>query len=458
MSARKGFSLLTGCIISVLVACSDSAPPAGDGPTPDSAGTADLAARRAHEFTLTVAATGDGATFPAPGTYRLPAGTRITAFAFALSGSTFLGWSGAATGTTPVTVAIDGDTTLTAQFSWGRSAVSGLPNVPQRDVPRPHGPPKNLRVLDWAGFKGAVTYSLDDSQPSHVEHMAELTATGIHMTFYVNEDTAMTDLPTWRQAFADGHEIGNHTVDHCNAPTATQPLLSGCSFGPDQPNAPAGATPESEIDDNTAWIKSEIGQRDVWTMATPFGDTNWLPFARPRFLLNRDVFQGFVGPNDGSDPAHLPCFMAGAVPFGGIDDQATTFNQLIDTARTTDKWLIFLFHSILPTAEQWFGLVDISQIVASTDHIKALRDVWADTMISVGAYWRAQTVFTQVAPRTRGRITTWSWDLPDHFPPRKFLRVTVDGGTLLQNGRPLVWDHHGYYEVALDKGSVTLIP
>jgi hypothetical protein len=79
-------------------------------------------------------------------------------------------------------------------------------------------------------------------------------------------------------------------------------------------------------------------------------------------------------------------------------------------------------------------------------------------MVSVGAYWRAQTVFTQVTPTTRGRVTTWSWTLPDHFPPGKFLRVTVDGGTLRQGGRPIPWDHHGYFEVALDKGTLTLDP
>jgi hypothetical protein len=36
--------------------------------------------------------------------------------------------------------------------------------------------------------------------------------------------------------------------------------------------------------------------------------------------------------------------------------------------------------------------------------------------------------------------------------------VKVDGGTLKQNGTPLTWDAHGYYEVALDPLSVTLSP
>jgi len=48
--------------------------------------------------------------------------------------------------------------------------------------------------------------------------------------------------------------------------------------------------------------------------------------------------------------------------------------------------------------------------------------------------------------------------LPEHFPPGRYLRVKVDGGTLSQNGKPLAWDDHGYYEVALDAGALTLAP
>jgi hypothetical protein len=34
----------------------------------------------------------------------------------------------------------------------------------------------------------------------------------------------------------------------------------------------------------------------------------------------------------------------------------------------------------------------------------------------------------------------------------------VDGGTLSQDGVPLPWNEHGFYEVALDVGSATLSP
>jgi hypothetical protein len=52
-------------------------------------------------------------------------------------------------------------------------------------------------------------------------------------------------------------------------------------------------------------------------------------------------------------------------------------------------------------------------------------------------------------------VTTWRWTLPPNFPPGRKLRVVVDGGTLTQNGMPLSWDRHGYYEVALDAQSLS---
>jgi hypothetical protein len=63
-----------------------------------------------------------------------------------------------------------------------------------------------------------------------------------------------------------------------------------------------------------------------------------------------------------------------------------------------------------------------------------------------------------VTPTTSGSDTTWTWTLPAHFPPGRYLRVKVDGGTLKQGGGALTWDDHGYYEIALDAGSVTLSP
>jgi peptidoglycan/xylan/chitin deacetylase (PgdA/CDA1 family) len=361
----------------------------------------------------------------------------------------------------PGTVSADEESVLVAQV-LGDSAPalmgpasadgerqSSLPVPPVDHVPRPSGRPGNFRVLDWAGFRGAVTYTFDDSQPSQIEHYAELQAAGVPVTFYLSsgwENTSPQYVATWQQAVRDGHEIGNHTAHHCNAD------LTGCAAGDPL------ADPLAEIDVNAAYIAEHTGQRLTLTMASPFGDANWDAFARQRVFLHRDVFQGLVAPNDNTDPFHLPTMMAGAPEFGGIDDQQSTFEGLIDTARSTDSWLNFLFHTILPTTNNWFGPVDIGAITGSMQHAKSSRDVWIDTMLQIGAYWRAQKLFSGLTPIRIGPVTIWTWQLPDHFPRGKFLRVRVDGGTLRQLRGPLRWNQHGFYEVALDDRVLVLTP
>ena len=51
-------------------------------------------------------------------------------------------------------------------------------------------------------------------------------------------------------------------------------------------------------------------------------------------------------------------------------------------------------------------------------------------MVNVGAYRSGQKVLAAALPKTEGDETVWSWTLPNHFPPGKYLRVTVDGGAL----------------------------
>jgi hypothetical protein len=318
---------------------------------------------------------------------------------------------------------------------------SGLPVPPGNDnVPQPKGKPGNLQVLNWAGFKSAVSYTFDDAQPSHIAHYKELQATGVHMTFYISSNVnwieGSDDL--WTQAVKDGHEIGNHTVSH------PHPDLTGSCFGKPLESA------DKEIDDCTHYILHRFGQSDVWTMAAPFGDGEWGEYAKSRFFLNRGVGGGAIGPNDDTDRFNLPCYMANA------DETAERFNGLIDSARTDGKWLIFLYHTINPTADNWYAPVEITEITKSIEHGKSLNDVWLDSLVNVGAYWYGQKLFSSIKPKKSGKVTTWTWKLPPHFPSGKYLRVKVDGGTLEQGRGPLKWDKHGYYEVFLDTGFLTL--
>jgi peptidoglycan/xylan/chitin deacetylase (PgdA/CDA1 family) len=319
---------------------------------------------------------------------------------------------------------------------------SGLPVGPATGVAKPSGGPGHLTVLDWAGFKGAVSWTFDDAQPSHIAHYAELEAVGVPMTFYVttNNDGEAGFVDTWRRAVKDGNELGNHSVHHCHAD------LAGCTSG--RPLA----TLDAEIDDATSYIVAHTPQKVVWTAASPFGDNGYDRPAEARFFVNRGVPGGTIAPNDQTDPYDLPVHMVGA------GETAARMDQVTDAARASGRWVIFLVHTLTPTDAVWYAPVATTEVTAAMSHGKSLPEVWTGTVVDVAAYWRGQQIVTAAKPVVSGATTTWSWTLPPHFPPGKVVRVKVDGGTPSQNGQPLAWSEHGYYEVALDAGSLTLGP
>lgn len=308
------------------------------------------------------------------------------------------------------------------------SPASDLPVPPTSGVPRPAGAVGGLRVLDWAGFEAAVSYTLDDADASQVTSYDALQALGVPFTFYLwtSMGGAMSDV--WARAVADGHELGNHTQTH---QMGTAPNIG------------------ADTDTATAFIQQRFGVT-VRTMAAPFGNTQYADVARSRFLINRGTGGGQIAPNDNTDPFNLPTF----IPNAGAP--ASAFNSRIDMARAAGRWETVLVHAFIPSGG--FQAVALDQFTGAVNYAKSQGDVWIDTVLEVGAYWIAQRLLTNAAPATNGNTTTWSWTLPERFPPDHFVRVTVSGGTLSQAGAPLTWDEHGYYEVQLDEGSLTLAP
>jgi hypothetical protein len=335
---------------------------------------------------------------------------------------------------------------------WNQGGAATLPlPLAARDVARPAGTSglHGLRVLDWAGFKAAVSYTFDDSQPSQIDHYPALKAQRVRNTFYINPTANWYPLwsdPTgfdavWKDAIAEGSEIGNHTTHHCRAADLTDNNASTCSAGLGN----AGA----EFDDTTNYIRTKIGQAGVWTTAYPFGDTDYRAAAASRFFIGRGVSPGMVAPGTGSDALNLP--VAG---FPGNDPQST-FNAAVDNALSQGRWMIYLFHTLLPTTKDWGGGEDIGVVTGNMTYAKSFGTVWLDSVVNIGAYWRGQQLLQAATPSTSNGVTTWRWTLPTNFPSGRKLRVVVDGGTLSQNGTPLAWDRRGYYEVSLDAQSLS---
>src|SRR5215472_739839 len=78
--------------------------------------------------------------------------------------------------------------------------------------------PQNAGVnrFQWPnGKRAAVSLSFDDSRTSQIDAgLAVLRREGVKATFYVQAPSVEKRLEGWKQAVAEGHEIGNHTVTH----------------------------------------------------------------------------------------------------------------------------------------------------------------------------------------------------------------------------------------------------
>src|SRR6266567_5514554 len=69
-------------------------------------------------------------------------------------------------------------------------------------------------VLPWDDHRAAVSLTFDDARPVQLdEAVPELNKRHLRGTFFVII-SKLTRLDKWRQAQADGHEIGNHTLTH----------------------------------------------------------------------------------------------------------------------------------------------------------------------------------------------------------------------------------------------------
>lgn len=309
----------------------------------------------------------------------------------------------------------------------GEPTACGIPAAGAPGVAPPSGAADGLTVLDWAGFAAAVSYTFDDANSTQIQNYDALQALGVGMTFYLQTGKSEAADPVWAEAVADGHELGNHTQSHGQTASA------------------------GDIDAATEFILDRFGVT-AYTMAAPYGDASYVSFAESRFLINRGVNGGRITPGGNSNPFNLPCH----IPAEGAS--ADAMNSVIDATRTAGAWQIVLVHGFTGGSDGAYQPVALDAFLSHVEHAKSFGDLWIDTVVDVGAYWIGQKLVDAAEPASAEGGTTWSWVLPDHFPPGKCLRVTTNGGTLTQSGAPVAWNDHGYYEISLDAGNVTLAP
>jgi hypothetical protein len=274
---------------------------------------------------------------------------------------------------------------------------------------KPAGTAGGLKVLDWAGFKGAVSFTFDDNMTTG--SYSKFKATGAHVTLFVT--AAMSNYAGYTGAPAAGDEIGNHTSNHSSS----------------------GSTSAFESMQST--IKSSYGVT-AYTGASPNGDQSWSTPAKSFFIANRGVSESDIKPRTVSDsllfnlPAYIP----------NTNSDAATMGSHIKAG----VWKVFCVHGWASPA---YNPISESEMLSTMT--KAVSDgYWTDSMVNVAAYFIGQNLISASA------TTSATWTLPAHFPPNMCLRVTTSGGTLTQKGAEVPWDSHGYYQISLDAGEVTI--
>jgi len=326
-----------------------------------------------------------------------------------------------------------GGMTTTGSGGAGGTAPAGMSGLPVPpgggNVAKPSGTGSTVTVLNWAGFTAAVTYSFDDDNQSQIDDYKMLQDAGGQYTFFMWTNRSQATNAVWKQALMDGHEIGNHTKSHDSN----------------------GACTAADVKAGGDFIMSTFG-KPAQTFAAPNGSTCFMQPAGMYYFINRGVSPASpVLPNDNSNPLNLNCY----IPNQG--QQTSAFNANIDDAHKKGGWVIYVIHGF-SSSDGSYQPVDIGQVTAAIKYSKGMGDVWVGSMVNIASYWQGQKAFSSAMTSTSGGDKTWTWKLPDHFPPGHYLRVKTDGGTLKQNGVALPWDSHGYYEIALDALSVTLSP
>ena len=289
-----------------------------------------------------------------------------------------------------------------------------------------------LTVINWAGFKAAISYTFDDTNSSQISNYTKLNDLGVPLTFYLQTNkSAEIGNQVWATARDDGHELGNHSHTHTSNP------------------------PLSDLQQANMIIEQNFDVTPL-TMAAPNG-TN--PTQAPNlFFINRGVNAGTVAPKSNADLFNLPCYLP---PTGASTD---TMNAAVNAAYNGGAWTTYLVHGFTGGSDGAYQPVGINEFVAHVENTKdrgagdPAQSMWIDTVLAVGSYFVGQKVISAATPVASGDSSTYSWDLPAHFPTDRCVRVTVTGGNVTQDGKALPWNDRGYYEVSLDAGSLTVGP
>lgn len=294
---------------------------------------------------------------------------------------------------------------LSLLLATGVAILSGCgPDRPEPNVPatNPYAmPAERTSSFVWPeGKRAALSLTFDDARLSQADvGLALLDRYNVKATFYVSPDPLQQRLPIWKQALANGHEIGNHSLRH--------PCTGNFTFAREK--ALEDYTLEQmaqELEAANNLIESVLGIQPT-TFAYPCGQKfvgrgqhlqSYVPLVATMFQAGRGWMDESTNDPTFCDPAQLL-----GMELDGLDFEQA--KKLIDDAVKNGTWLIFAGHEIGEGARQ----------TTRTDTLAAICEyacdpnngIWIDTVENVTRHVR----------RTRSQASSRSDDGTEGVDP-----------------------------------------
>jgi len=244
------------------------------------------------------------------------------------------------------------------------------------------------------GQRMALSLSFDDGRDSQVlVGTALLKRHGAAVTFFVVPSAVERQLAGWKQAVADGHEIGNHSLTH---------PCSG-NFAWARSKALEDYTIErmrKELTETNRRVQALLGATPR-TFAYPCGQSfvgrgrgtkSYVPIVARLFVAGR----GWLD-ESANDPAFVDLAQLMGVEMDGRE--FSDLRPLIEETRSRSGWLVLAGHEIGASGRQTTHVTMLEELLAFAKDPK--EGVWLAPVGVIAEHVRAQQVKRRL-PQPRG--------------------------------------------------------
>jgi peptidoglycan/xylan/chitin deacetylase (PgdA/CDA1 family) len=183
--------------------------------------------------------------------------------------------------------------------------------------------------------KAIVSLTYDDALPSQLNNaLPALNEYGFKTTFFIGDVSA--DPAPWKEARAEGHELGSHTLSH--------PCTAALDWV-----KPGNASEDFDLKRMASELEAQIsmletlGQNNPFSFAYPCGTTwvgkehtSFVPLIEEHFIAARGVEGGIV--TRLTDAMNVPAYF--------FEGPTQLFIERIEAAIQINGWVVFGFHGI----------------------------------------------------------------------------------------------------------------